>query len=204
MSEPDTLSTAEAAYTQRLITSERSGLKRLLPTQAPYHWNLRSLGLGGIRVLDIGCGIGRNLAVCGAGSVGVDHNPSSVAAARARGLVAFTADELIGRGGVGRFDALLCAHVLEHLTETDGTALLASYLPMVRPGGLVVLITPQEAGFASDPTHIRFVDADALRAIASRAGLEELHNYSFPLPRRTGRVFRYNEFVYAGTVPGVG
>jgi SAM-dependent methyltransferase len=43
----------------------------------PYRWNLHRL-LGGRRVLDAGCGIGRNLVGLEAGSVGVDHNPHSV------------------------------------------------------------------------------------------------------------------------------
>ena len=42
-------------------------LRRMLPTQAPYRWNLRRLRLG--RVLDVGCGVGRNLRNCAPGSV---------------------------------------------------------------------------------------------------------------------------------------
>src|SRR6476619_8213897 len=78
-------------YTRRL--EDRSGVwwKRLLNVQAPYQWNLRRQDLG--RTLDIGCGIGRNLPSLPPGSLGVDHNATSVATARARGLHAMTTDE---------------------------------------------------------------------------------------------------------------
>ncbi|MER8042830.1 methyltransferase type 11, partial [Streptomyces sp. NPDC094032] len=68
--------TESSDYTQRLARLETSGIKRLLPTQAPYRWNLKRLNLG--RVLDVGCGLGRNLLNCGPDSVGVDHNETSV------------------------------------------------------------------------------------------------------------------------------
>jgi len=59
----------------------------------------------------------------------------------------------------------------------------------------VVLICPQERGFASDPTHTVFVDQPALAALAEELGLRTQRQYSFPLPRRAGKLFTYNEFV---------
>ncbi|CAG6396754.1 methyltransferase domain-containing protein [Actinacidiphila cocklensis] len=187
--------TASPDYTTRLLA------RRLLPTQAPYRWNLRRLRLG--RVLDVGCGVGRNLRHCAPGSVGVDHNAHSVAAARARGLTAYTPEEFAATDCVpGSFDSLLCAHVLEHLDAAKAAALLATYLPYVRPGGRAVLITPQEAGFASDATHVRFVGFAELEEEARAAGLNVRRAYSFPLPRAAGRLFRHNEFVLVSTAPG--
>ncbi len=46
--------------------------------------------------------------------------------------------------------------------------MLRPYLPSVRPGGRVVFITPQERGFASDPTHVEFTDHEALAAVEPR------------------------------------
>ncbi|MFB7468019.1 class I SAM-dependent methyltransferase [Streptomyces sp. NPDC056224] len=194
-------STATSDYTERLARLEHSGLKRLLPTQAPYRWNLRRLRLG--RVLDIGCGLGRNLLNCGPDSVGVDHNPHSVQTCRERGLTAYTPDGLAAAPdcGPGSFDSLLAAHVLEHVDEETASELLAQYLPLVKPGGSVVLITPQEVGFRSDATHIRWVAFDELRGHAARAGVAVRRTYSFPFPRPLGKVFPYNEFVLVGTVP---
>ncbi|MFB7171292.1 class I SAM-dependent methyltransferase [Streptomyces sp. NPDC056254] len=199
--QPSTPSTASSDYTRRLARLEQSGIKRLLPTQAPYRWNLRRLRLG--RVLDIGCGLGRNLLNCGPGSVGVDHNPHSVRICRERGLTAYTPDGLAAAPDCGpaSFDSLLAAHVLEHVEEETGAMLLEQYLPLVKPGGSIVMITPQEAGFHSDATHIRWVGFEELRGHAAKAGVAVRRTYSFPFPRRMGRVFPYNEFVLVGTVP---
>ncbi|GAV42301.1 class I SAM-dependent methyltransferase [Streptomyces acidiscabies] len=191
---PDTRS---SDYTSRLTRLETSGLKRFLPTQAPYHWNLRRLHLG--RVLDVGCGLGRNLLNCSPESVGVDHNPHSVATCRERGLTAYTPGEL--DEPPGSFDSLLCAHVLEHMDADLGVKILAEYLPLIKPGGKVVLITPQEAGYKTDATHVRFVDLTGLREHAETAGVTVTRTYSFPFARPVGKVFPYNEFVLVGTVP---
>ncbi|MFE2234814.1 class I SAM-dependent methyltransferase [Streptomyces sp. NPDC059442] len=196
-----TAGTESSDYTKRLARLENSGIKRLLPTQAPYRWNLKRLGLG--RVLDVGCGIGRNLLNCGPGSVGVDHNATSVQTCRERGLTAYTSEELFEAPdcGPGSFDSLLCAHVLEHMDEALGNSVLEQYLPLVKPGGNVVLICPQEAGYKTDATHVRFVDFDGLRGHAEKIGLTVDRTYSFPFPRNVGKVFPYNEFILVGKVP---
>lgn len=188
-------------YTRRLARLERSGVKRLLPTQAPYRWNLRRLQLG--RVLDVGCGLGRNLLNCGPESVGVDHNAHSVRICRERGLTAYTTEELTAAPdcGPGSFDSLLASHVLEHVDEDTAASILERYLPLVKARGSVVLITPQELGFRSDTTHIRWVGFDELRSHAARAGVSVRRTYSFPFPRAMGNVFPYNEFVLVGTAP---
>ena len=194
--------TEDAGYTERLRRLESVWWKRLLDVQRPYRWNLRRHQLG--YVLDVGCGTGRNLINLGGRSagVGVDHNVDSIAAARARGLEAFLPEEFRGSPHAAgrRFDALLIAHVLEHMPRAEATALLAAYIPFVRPRGQVVLITPQEAGYRSDETHVAFTDLDALADIATAAGLTVERRYSFPLPRVFGRLFTHNEFVLVARV----
>jgi len=191
---PDSQSEAYAARLERL---EGARWKRWLDVQAPYRWNLRRLALG--RTLEIGCGIGRNLLHLGPGAVGVDPNPSAVATARSRGCCAFLPEELADSPEArAPFDALLFAHVLEHMRRDEAAALVARHLPHLRSRGRVVLIAPQEAGFRSDPTHVEFLDASALADLLAGAACRVERAYSFPLPRVLGRIFPHNEFVMVG------
>ena len=182
-------------YTRRLQRLSGAWWKRLLDAQAPYRWNMRRLGLG--RTLDVGCGIGRNLAHLGGDGVGVDHNPTSIAAARRRGLEAYTVDEFFRSEWArpGAFDGLLAAHLLEHMPESDALEILSSYLPFVRAGGRIVFITPQQRGYASDSTHVRFVGFEEAGELAAKLGLTVDRTYSFPFPRLAGRIFTHNEFI---------
>ncbi|HET7660768.1 MAG TPA: class I SAM-dependent methyltransferase [Oryzihumus sp.] len=193
--------TAGGDYTQRLLDLEGQTWKRWLNVQAPYRWNLKRLQLG--RTLDVGCGIGRNLNNLDGNGVGVDHNPESVMAARRRGLTAYTTEEFPSSpdGVPAGFDTLLMSHVLEHVDPRVAEDILRAYLPFVRPGGHVLLITPQEVGYRSDSTHVRFVDGESLAAYARSGGLTVEKSYSFPLPRPAGKLFRYNEFVLLARVP---
>lgn len=188
-------------YTTRLENRGGVWWKRVLDVQAPYRWNLRRLKLG--RTLDVGCGIGRNLAHLGAGCVGVDHNPTSIDVCRRLGLEAYTSEEFFrdGHDKPGAFDAMLAAHVAEHMSAEDFDAVLGQYLHCLRPGGTLVLITPQERGYASDATHVRFVGFAEAAADCDRQGLPVVRQYSFPLPRAAGRAFTYNEFVTLARKP---
>jgi hypothetical protein len=91
--------------------------------------------------------------------------------------------------------------VLEHLDEATAVELIRSYLPYLGEGARVLLITPQERGQRSDSTHVRFMDAAALRALADQCGLVIGKISSFPLPRWFGRWFVYNETVTVAGVP---
>jgi uncharacterized protein (TIRG00374 family) len=194
--------TEEPSYAARLVEIEGVWWKRLLDVQRPYRRHLRRLRLG--FALDLGCGIGRNLAGLGPGAgVGVDHNARAVEIARRRGLLAFTPDDFLASPYAvpGRFDSLLLSHVLEHMEPREADALLRTYLGFLRPGGRVVMIAPQEAGFRSDPTHVTFLDFACLERLARGVGLEPVARYSFPFPRPAGRLFRYNEFVAIARKP---
>jgi 2-polyprenyl-3-methyl-5-hydroxy-6-metoxy-1,4-benzoquinol methylase len=193
--------TAGRDYAERLRRRERARWKTVLDVQRPYRWNLRRLDLG--RTLDVGCGIGRNLKNLGENSVGVDHNGDSIAIARDAGLTAYTTSEFwkTGIGAPGAFDSILLAHVMEHVSADVANGIVSEYLPCLRPGGSVVFITPQEVGYRSDPTHVRFVDLDVLRTHADALGLTVERAYSFPFPRPVGKVFKYNEFVLVASAP---
>jgi SAM-dependent methyltransferase len=196
--------TRDEGYAARLARPA-AGWKRMLHVQAPYLRDLRRQELG--RTLDIGCGVGRNLPALAPGSVGIDHNPTTVAIARRRGHLAMTPPDFVRTplAAPATFDALLLAHVVEHMSRAAAVDLLRTYLPYLRPGGTVFLICPQERGYASDDTHVRFTTGSDLEELARELGLRPHGWYSFPLPRWAGRAFTYNEFrLRATAAPAAG
>jgi SAM-dependent methyltransferase len=176
--------------------------KRFFDVQAPYRWNLRRLEPA--FTLEIGCGIGRNLLHLKGQGVGVDHSNHSVEIARRRGCLAFTPDEFEHSiySLPGTFDSLLLAHVAEHMTSAEATSLLRGYIPRLKTNGKIIIITPQERGFRSDPTHVEFVDWVRIRSILSPLGFTPVEEYSFPFPRLCGNLFIYNEFVSVSRYQG--
>jgi SAM-dependent methyltransferase len=188
--------TRDEDYADRLASLQGRRWKSLLGVQVPYRWNVRRLLAGRDQVLDVGCGVGRNLAHLGRG-VGVDHNAAAIATARAAGVQAWTTTEWPDCPDAvpGRYDALLLSHVLEHLDAPSADGVVASYLPYLAPDARLLLICPQERGYASDDTHVRLLDTEALAAAAQSWGFAAVKQFSFPLPRAAGKFFTYNEFV---------
>ena len=132
--------------------------------------------------------------------VGVDHNAESVGVASARGCTALTPEQFAAseHARPEAFESLLCAHVVEHMDEHAAVELIAGYARYVRPGGKVVLIAPQEAGYRTDETHVAFMDFDTLERILAAVEAPQERAYSFPFPRFVGRLFPHNEFVAVG------
>jgi len=188
-------SSTDAAYADRLVTLSGARWKRWVPN--PYRWNIRHTCRG--RVLDVGCGIGRTLGFLQGRGTGVDPNGAAILVAQAAGLDAHLPDEL--PADKRDFDTLLCSHVLEHVRAHERSELLRDWLPLLRPGGRVVLICPQERGFRSDPTHVEFLDGSDLVGLCQEVGLMSARVRSFPLPRPFGRWFIWNETVVVATVP---
>jgi 2-polyprenyl-6-hydroxyphenyl methylase/3-demethylubiquinone-9 3-methyltransferase len=104
--------------------------------------------LGGLRLLDIGCGAGllcEPLTRLGAALVGVDPSGKNVAAARLHaqesGLAidyrVGTAEALADAGE--RFDVVLAMEVVEHVADVN--LFVRRCAEMVRPGGLMILAT---------------------------------------------------------------
>jgi SAM-dependent methyltransferase len=185
----------EESYAQRLVRLQRAPWKRLLPIQLPYALHLRAVARGA--TLEIGCGIGRNLRVLKGGAIGVDRDRESVDYVNnILQLRAYTPEEFQRcQHARSMFDTLLFSHVLEHIPLDQVDSLVSSYLPCLRSAGRVIVITPQERGYASDPTHVAFFDFDSAARLARSTGLLVERQYSFPFPRFAGGMFRYNEFV---------
>jgi len=186
--------TTTTAYAEHLRTLH-AWWRRALNVQAPYAWNLRRLRPG--FTLDVGCGIGRNLAHLHGHGVGVDHNPASIHLARQQGFTAYTPDDFrrsehARRGG---FDTLLLAHIVEHMSDEAARDLVAQYVEFVRPRGKLIVICPQERGYRLDSTHVTFTDFSAIEALCEAVSAEVIYQASFPFPRRLGTMFPYNEFV---------
>lgn len=200
MSTLNTPGTEGADYAERLVRKQTVWWKKLLRVQAPYQWNLRRQELG--RTIDVGCGIGRNLATLAPGSIGVDHNAEAIAVARADGHEAYTVEEFeAAQFPEGSFDGLLVAHVIEHMDAETGLAVMRSYVPYLRSGGKVFFVCPQERGYDSDATHVRFTTGEDLAQLARDLGLTPEQPFSFPFPRSAGKAFIYNEFCLVAVKP---
>ncbi|RBW63019.1 methyltransferase type 11 [Tenacibaculum sp. E3R01] len=190
--------TNKKAYTDRLITKQYVWWKRLLDVQRPYRNNIRKLNLG--YTLDIGCGIGRNLLHIEGNGVGVDHNIDSVNICKSKGLIAYSNKEfkLSKYCKKENFDSILLAHVAEHMTKSEAVFLLKEYVPLLKKKGRIVIITPQEAGYKSDSTHVEFTDFTIVKEIFDELIISHERFYSFPFPRVFGKIFKHNEFISIG------
>lgn len=116
-------------------------------------------------VLDVGPGRGEWLALLaerGVPAYGVEASAGMVAAMRDRGLPVVHADAVAHLRELepGSLDAVSAFHVIEHLPVGPLLELLAAARSALRPGGLLVLETPDPTNlvmagcnFRLDPTH---------------------------------------------------
>jgi 2-polyprenyl-3-methyl-5-hydroxy-6-metoxy-1,4-benzoquinol methylase len=138
------------------------------------------------RALDVGCGEGRTvetMAALGWDAEGVDFDAAAIARAAARGLRVRVGTVEAQGYPAAHFDAIGVSHVLEHLP--DPLATLAECCRLLRPGGQLVVLTPNalclgHRRFGRDwrglepPRHLQVFTPGALRATAERAGLRVL------------------------------
>lgn len=186
--------TNSITYTQRLVQIQGGFIKKLLWPVNPYKWNIRRACKG--TVLDIGCGIGRNLKYLkNKQNVGVDHNAGSVEICRQDGFEACVPDEFHSMFAHRKFQTLLLSHVIEHLTLDQTHSMLEEYLPYMDVDSRLVIICPQQRGFASDETHVTYFHEKNIRDLLVRFLFKKILYKSFPLPKFFGKLFIYNEHV---------
>jgi len=188
------MSAADPGYAERRLRAENAWWEAAARRAAavPRAPAKPALGL----VLEVGCGIGRNLDHLRGTSVGVEHNRRAVEIARGRGLNAFTAEDLRASPWAtpGRFDSLLFSHVLEHMQAAQATELVRGYLDLLADAGRVVAVTPQEP--ASVPIRRTWSSWTSMRSKeCSAAPASGRGPILVSAPRLAGVVFKYNEFV---------
>jgi len=138
------------------------------------------------RVLDVGCGSGVALArmkSLGWEVEGVEVDPDAVQAGRARGIPVRHGTLQAQNYPDDSFDAVYSAHVIEHVH--DPAALLRECGRVLKPGGTLVILTPNMASYGhrkygqawlnlDPPRHLVLFSASPLRRMAEKAGLEVL------------------------------
>ncbi len=164
-----------------------------------------------VRVLDIGCGIGATLAYhkqrgCEAYGIEADGNVQPIA--RRYGL------EI--RQGIfdgtqfesGYFDYVTLDQVAEHVT--DPNALMRGVARVLKPGGKVVITTPNPNSAGARlfgrkwlnwhiPYHLQFYTKRSLRKVAEQAGLKLVGAKTV-----TASEWQYYQWLHAALFPGHG
>ena len=134
------------------------------------------------RILDIGCGAGEFLEMCGErfGAVlGIDPSPASVHLCRIRRVPALQADGSALPFASASMEVVRAMNILEHIL--DPRVFVREIYRVLEPGGLLLVRMPTQysilypvANFYDDYTHIRPLSRPGLRRLLNDAGLDPL------------------------------
>ena len=137
-------------------------------------------------VLDVGCGYGfalRALRSLGYGAIrGVEASPEQAERARRWGLpVDVTGDTQAWLAAhAGTFDCILLLDVLEHVPKDDQIGLLRAIRGALRPGGRLVVTTPNASAILAsrwlynDYTHHASFTEHSLHFVLANGGFERI------------------------------
>lgn len=121
------------------------------------------------RVLDLGCGVGLLLEAfvdAGVSCSGVDSSAESVAATnrrltgRAGWNGAFLQGSSDARIGLQSFELITCCETLEHLNDAHLVATLQDIQAALRPGGAVLITTPNAEDLTDGQVYCPFCDSE--------------------------------------------
>jgi 2-polyprenyl-3-methyl-5-hydroxy-6-metoxy-1,4-benzoquinol methylase len=169
---------------------------------------LHAVGTGG-RVLDVGCSSGylaEPLSRRGCTVVGVELDPDAAREAERWCERVFVGDVETMELPLdpGSFDVVVCGDIVEHLR--DPGAVVARLRPLLRPGGRLVVSTPNVANWAVrlsllggrwrytdrgilDRTHTHLFTRRTLVEMIERAGYESIEvDWSVPIPGDSDRL----------------
>ncbi len=146
-------------------------------------------GKPGRPVLDLGCGRGEWLALLaenGLQASGVDSNRLMVQACSEQGVAAREGDlfDQLRQTANESLGAVTAFHLVEHLSFDNLVRLLDEMLRVLRPGGLVIVETPNARNllvsggdFYRDPTHHNPLHPDSLAMLARSRGYARAEAY---------------------------
>jgi SAM-dependent methyltransferase len=134
---------------------------------------------GAKRILEVGCGLGYltyALRQSGYDATGIDISQEAVAFARQSYGDYFSTESLESHlaNSNAVYDAIVMVELIEHLEEP--IELLEKTLPLLKPGGRIVLTTPNrtylgyDESWATDlpPVHLWWFSEESVRAIGDR------------------------------------
>jgi 2-polyprenyl-3-methyl-5-hydroxy-6-metoxy-1,4-benzoquinol methylase len=178
---------ADSAY-RELVDGDASAERFYELHDAEQADKLSQLGLGGLRgkvVADVGCGAGSFLDLVrgmASATLGVEPTRSYHPVLRAKGHAVFSYCEDVPDDWRHRCDVVVCFSVVEHVP--DPVALLRQIRTLLRPGGELVISTPNlrdwllellpeaYAPFFYRAVHTWYFDAGSLASLAATAGFQ--------------------------------
>ncbi len=158
----------------------------------PYY---RSLLPG--KALEVGCGLGEFLDQA-PGMLGVELNPKLVAVCQQKGLDVKEGSAYAIPYPDETFDSLMLDNVFEHLDEPE--VCLNEILRVLKPGGRLLLALPNQKGYATDSTHVRYWNEANLPSFIEKQGFKLINSRNYPIPfKGIGNLFwPYNCFLCLG------
>jgi O-antigen chain-terminating methyltransferase len=175
-----------------------------------------AIGAPAMPVLDLGCGRGEWIELLGEHGLearGVDSNDVMVERCKSLGLPVLQNDALSYLGSLpdACIGAITSFHMVEHMPFDVIMTLIDESLRVLKPGGIVILETPNPANFQVgaytfhfDPTHLKPLPSPTLRFAVEARGfcdvhVRELHPYPEVLrfaDDGKGIASRLNDYLY--------